>query len=109
LYLLVVSTVENCNVQHTVSDKCSNRQRVLRQSAAPARGQNSTYRVVRTELVGAVAGEQLRDRDAAILFTDDLWSDLANRVQLTSDGYKAYLEAVDQAPLQMSDIVAGNL
>jgi hypothetical protein len=28
---------------------------------------------------------------------DDLCSRLANRVQLTSDGYKAYLEAVEGA------------
>jgi hypothetical protein len=35
-----------------------------------------------------------RDSDAAIIFMDDLASRLANRVQLTSDGHKAYLEAV---------------
>jgi IS1 family transposase len=36
-----------------------------------------------------------RDSDAAIIFMDDLASRLANRVQLTSDGHKAYLEAVE--------------
>ena len=36
-----------------------------------------------------------RDGDSAIMFTDDLRSRLANRVQLTSDGHKAYLEAVE--------------
>jgi hypothetical protein len=36
---------------------------------------------------------------------DDLRSRLANRVQPTSDGHKAYLEAVDQRPWEMSDIV----
>ena len=40
-----------------------------------------------------------RDGDAAIIFMDDLRSRLANRVQPTRDGHKAYLEAVDQAPL----------
>src|SRR5438067_7540744 len=35
-----------------------------------------------------------RDSDAAIIFMDDLASRLTNRVQLTSDGPKAYLEAV---------------
>jgi IS1 family transposase len=35
-----------------------------------------------------------RDSDAAIIFMDDLRSRLATRVQLTSDGHKAYLEAV---------------
>jgi IS1 family transposase len=38
-----------------------------------------------------------RDSDAAIIFMDDLASRLANRVQLTSDGHKAYLEAVEAA------------
>jgi IS1 family transposase len=36
-----------------------------------------------------------RDSDAAIIFMDDLASRFANRVQLTSDGHKAYLEAVE--------------
>jgi len=38
-----------------------------------------------------------RDSDAAIIFMNDLASRLANRVQLTSDGHKAYLEAVEGA------------
>src|ERR1700694_3296250 len=38
-----------------------------------------------------------RDSDAAIVFMDDLASLLANRVQLTSDGHRAYLEAVEGA------------
>lgn len=38
-----------------------------------------------------------RDSDAAMIFMEDLASRLANRVQLTSDGYKAYLEAVEGA------------
>jgi IS1 family transposase len=38
-----------------------------------------------------------RDSDAAIVFMDDLASRLANRIQLTSDGHKAYLEAVEGA------------
>jgi len=38
-----------------------------------------------------------RDSDAAMIFMDDLASRLANRVQLTSDGHKAYLEAVEGA------------
>jgi IS1 family transposase len=38
-----------------------------------------------------------RDSDAAIIFMEDLASRLANRVQLTSDGHKAYLEAVEGA------------
>lgn len=38
-----------------------------------------------------------RDSEYAIEFMDDLRSRLANRVQLTSDGHKAYLEAVEGA------------
>jgi IS1 family transposase len=38
-----------------------------------------------------------RDSDSAIIFMDDLASGLANRIQLTSDGHKAYLEAVEGA------------
>jgi IS1 family transposase len=38
-----------------------------------------------------------RDSDYAIAFMDDLRDRLANRVQLTSDGQKAYLEAVEGA------------
>jgi hypothetical protein len=38
-----------------------------------------------------------RESDSAIIFMDDLASRLANRVQLTSDGHKAYLEAIEGA------------
>jgi len=38
-----------------------------------------------------------RDSGCAIEFMDDLRSRLANRVQLTTDGHKAYLEAVEGA------------
>jgi IS1 family transposase len=38
-----------------------------------------------------------RDGEYAMWFIDDLRSRLANRVQLTSDGHKAYLEAVEGA------------
>jgi transposase-like protein len=38
-----------------------------------------------------------RDGEAARVFVADLASRLANRVQLTSDGHKAYLEAVEAA------------
>jgi IS1 family transposase len=38
-----------------------------------------------------------RDGEHAIAFMDDLRDRLANRVQLTSDGHKAYLEAVEGA------------
>lgn len=38
-----------------------------------------------------------RDANAARAFIDDLASSLANRVQLTIDGHKAYLNAVEGA------------
>lgn len=38
-----------------------------------------------------------RDADEAAIFMEDLASRLANRVQLTTDGHKAYLTAVEQA------------
>ena len=38
-----------------------------------------------------------RDSEAAMIFMDDLAKRLANRAQLTSDGHKAYLEAVEGA------------
>lgn len=38
-----------------------------------------------------------RDGEYALAFMDDLRSRLANRVQLTSDGHRAYLEAVEEA------------
>jgi IS1 family transposase len=38
-----------------------------------------------------------RDSEFAMMFMDDLRGRLANRVQLTSDGHKAYLEAVEGA------------
>lgn len=38
-----------------------------------------------------------RDSDYAMAFMDDLRSRLANRVQLTSDGHRSYLEAVEGA------------
>ena len=41
---------------------------------------------------GSLAG---RDGEYAMAFMDDLRSRLANRVQLTSDGHRAYLEAIE--------------
>ncbi len=38
-----------------------------------------------------------RDAENAFIFTKDLASRLANRVQLTTDGHKTYLEAVEAA------------
>lgn len=52
---------------------------------------DSDSKLIVTYLVGG------RDADCALLFMDDLRARLANRVQLTTDGHKAYLTAVEEA------------
>ena len=52
---------------------------------------DSGHKMILSWLVGG------RDGGYAIEFMDDLRSRLANRVQLTTDGHKAYLEAVEGA------------
>jgi hypothetical protein len=69
-------------------------------ATAPACFRPLSRRVqLKTGLISAskTAGKSLSGRRAAIIFMDDLASQLANRVQLTSDGHKAYLEAVEGA------------
>jgi IS1 family transposase len=46
-------------------------------------------------IISWLVGE--RDGEYAMAFIDDLRARLANRVQLTSDGHRAYLEAVEAA------------
>ncbi len=45
--------------------------------------------------IGWLVGE--RDADTANVFMKDIAAKLANRVQLTTDGLKAYLQAVEDA------------
>ncbi|MGF1610809.1 MAG: IS1 family transposase [Kiloniellales bacterium] len=52
---------------------------------------DADHKLILSWLVGG------RDSDYALAFMDDLRSRLANRVQLTSDGHKAYLEAIEDA------------
>jgi IS1 family transposase len=54
-------------------------------------GIEAETKLILTWLVGG------RDGEHAIAFMDDLRDRLANRVQLTTDGHKAYLEAVEGA------------
>ena len=54
-------------------------------------GHRRRHKLIVSWLVGG------RDSDYALGFMDDLRTRLANRVQLTSDGHKAYLEAVEGA------------
>lgn len=52
---------------------------------------DSDSKMILSYLVGG------RDSEYALEFMDDLRGRLANRVQLTTDGHKAYLEAVEEA------------
>jgi IS1 family transposase len=51
----------------------------------------ASHKMIISYLVGG------RDGEYALSLMDDLRSRLANRVQLTTDGHKAYLEAVEEA------------
>src|SRR5208282_4615948 len=72
---------------------------VARAKAAPeGAGDTWTWTAIEAEtklLITWLVGG--RDGEYAMAFMDDLRSRLANRVQLTSDGHKAYLEAVEGA------------
>src|SRR6202158_4117872 len=76
------------------------KQKNVARMKAPVEGAGDTWtwtaieadtKLLVTWLVGG------RDSEYAMAFMDDLRSRLANRVQLTSDGHKAYLEAVEGA------------
>lgn len=54
-------------------------------------GIDADFKLIVSWLVGG------RDSSFAMVFMDDLRSRLANRVQLTTDGHRAYLEAVEGA------------
>jgi IS1 family transposase len=72
---------------------------VAKAKAAPAEaGDTWTWTAIEADtklIVSYLVGG--RDGEYALAFMDDLRSRLANRVQLTSDGHKAYLEAVEGA------------
>lgn len=72
---------------------------VARAKAAPAQaGDTWTWTAIDADsklIVSWLVGG--RDGGYAMAFMDDLRSRLANRVQLTSDGHRAYLEAVEGA------------
>jgi hypothetical protein len=44
-----------------------------------------------------IAGDLLGARPDAVMLMDDLRQRLVNRVQLTTDGHKAYLSALEEA------------
>ncbi|MGH6922411.1 MAG: IS1 family transposase, partial [Propylenella sp.] len=66
--------------------------------APPVAGDTWTWTAIEADtklIVSWLVGG--RDGEYAMAFMDDLRERLANRVQLTSDGHKAYLEAVEGA------------
>src|SRR5947209_17178478 len=63
--------------------------------ASRTAGEASSARSFVVRIVESPVVAPGRDSDAAIIFMDDLRSRVANRVQPTSGGHKAYLEAVD--------------
>jgi IS1 family transposase len=72
---------------------------VKKAKAAPAEaGDTWTWTAIEADtklIVSYLVGG--RDGEYAMAFMDDLCARLANRVQLTSDGHRAYLEAVEGA------------
>src|SRR6266852_2013365 len=77
----------------------SKQKNVAKAKAAPANaGDTWTWTAIDADnklMISWLVGG--RDGDYAMAFMDDLRSRLANRVQLTSDGHRAYLEAVEGA------------
>jgi IS1 family transposase len=77
---------------------CKQRRVATAKAPPPGAGDTWTWTGICTEskmIVSWLVGG--RDGGYAIEFMDDLRSRLANRVQLTTDGHRAYLEAVEGA------------
>jgi IS1 family transposase len=76
----------------------SKQDHVKKAKAAPANaGDAWTWTAICADtklLVSTLVGQ--RNTDYALMFVDDLKSRLANRVQITSDGHRPYLAAVDR-------------
>jgi IS1 family transposase len=93
-----VST-RRCQVDEIWSFTYAKQKNVAAAKAAPAvAGDTWTWTAIDADsklIVSWLVGG--RDGEYAMAFMDDLRSRLANRVQLTSDGHKAYLEAVEGA------------
>ena len=96
------ATVQNVKTRRCQVDEIwsftAAKQKNVRNMKAPVEGAGDTWtwtaidaesKLIISWLVGG------RDSDYAMAFMDDLRSRLANRVQLTSDGHRAYLEAVE--------------
>src|SRR6266567_845822 len=69
-----------------------------KRAADPTAGDCWTWTAIEAEtklLISYTVGG--RDAEFALMLMDDLRGRLANRVQLTTDGHKAYLQAVEEA------------
>jgi len=71
-----------------------------RTAGEPSSARSFVVRIVESPVVAPG-----RDSDAAIIFMDDLWSRLANRVQPTSDGTRRTLKLLTKRPWENGDIV----
>jgi IS1 family transposase len=92
-------TAKRVQVDEIWSFTYAKQKNVAHAKAAPAEaGDTWTWTAIEAQtkliLSWLVGG---RDSEYAMAFMDDLASRLVNRVQLTSDGHKAYLEAVEGA------------
>ena len=92
-------TAKRIQVDEIWSFTYAKQKNVATAKAAPAQaGDTWTWTAIEADtklIVSYFVGG--RDGECAIWFMDDLASRLANRVQLTSDGHKAYLQAVEGA------------
>jgi len=90
---------KRCQVDEIWSFTYAKQKNVSKAKAAPAdAGDTWTWTAIDADsklMISWLVGG--RDSEYAMVFMDDLRSRLANRVQLTSDGHKAYLEAVEGA------------
>jgi IS1 family transposase len=91
--------VKRCQVDEIWSFTYAKQKNVAKAKAAPAEaGDTWTWTAIDADsklIVSYLVGG--RDSEYAKAFVDDLAGRLATRVELTSDGHKAYLEAVEGA------------
>ncbi len=92
-------TTKRVQVDEIWSFTYAKQKNVAKAKAAPANaGDTWTWTAIDADnklMISWLVGG--RDGEYAMAFMDDLRSRLANRVQLTSDGHRAYLEAVEGA------------
>ncbi len=97
-------TLMNLTCKHVQVDEvwgfCYAKQKNVARAKAAPEGAGDIWTWVGLDAESKLAVSWLvggRDGEYAMAFIDDLAKRLANRIQLTSDGHKAYLEAVEGA------------